>query len=63
MKPFTMLAVAVFAIVATLQLLRVLRGWEVTVNNFNVPLWASLVAGVVALVLAVMLWRENRARG
>jgi hypothetical protein len=63
MKPFTMLAVAVFAIVATLQLLRVLLGWEVTVNNFNVPLWASLVAGVVALVLAVMLWRENRARG
>jgi uncharacterized membrane protein YbhN (UPF0104 family) len=61
MKPFTLLAVVVFAIVATLQLLRVFLGWEITINNFDVPLWPSLVAAVVATLLAVMLWRENRA--
>lgn len=61
MKPFTLIAVIVFALVATLQLVRVMLGWDVSINNFHVPLWASLVAGVVALLLAVMLWRENRA--
>ncbi|HUQ28122.1 MAG TPA: hypothetical protein VM051_05990 [Usitatibacter sp.] len=60
MKPFTLLAVVVFAIVATLQLLRVILGWEVTINHFEVPVWASVVAGAVAALLALMLWRENR---
>jgi len=41
-----------------LQLLRVLSGWEVTVNGVAIPSWASVVAFVVAAALAVMLWRE-----
>ena len=60
MKPFTMLAVAVFAIVSALQLLRVLMGWEVVIGGFAIAAWASLVACAVAAMLAVMLWRENR---
>ncbi len=61
MKPFTMLAVVVFAIVSALQLLRVLMGWDVVVGGFTIPAWGSLIAAVVAALLAVMLWRENRA--
>ena len=58
MKPFTTIAVVVFSLIALLQLLRVLSGWEVTVNGFIIPIWASVIAFMVAVVLAAMLWRE-----
>lgn len=61
MKPFTTIAVAIFSLVALLQLLRVLLGWEVVVNGMHIPLWASLVAFVVAGALAVLVWRENHS--
>ena len=60
MKPFTAIAVVVFLLVALLQLLRVILGWEVTVNGFAIPMWASVIALVVAAALATMLWREAR---
>jgi hypothetical protein len=58
-KPFTLAAVAVFSIVVLVQLLRLLLGWEVTIQGFAVPLWASGVAVVVAAGLAVTVWRER----
>ena len=61
MKPFTTVAIAVFSLVALLQLLRVALGWEVTVNGFVIPVWASVIACIVAATLAFMLWRESRA--
>ena len=60
MKPFTLVAILVFSLVALLQLLRVALGWEVTVNGIFIPLWASVLACVVAAALAFMLWRETR---
>lgn len=59
MKPFTTAAIAVFSIVALLQLLRMFLGWEVTVDGFFIPLWASAIACAIAAVLAFMLWRET----
>ena len=59
-KPFTLLAVLVFAIVAIIHLLRLVFGWEVTINGAAVPLWASVLGIVIAAGLAVMLWRESR---
>ena len=59
-KPFTMLAVLVFALVALVHLLRLVFGWEVTINGLAVPLWASVPGIVIAAGLAVMLWRESR---
>ena len=59
MKPFTTVAVVVFALVALLQLLRVTLGWEVSVGGVIIPYWASLIACVVAATLAFMLWRET----
>ena len=61
MKPFTALAILVFTGVAALQLIRVVMGWEVLVDGFEVPLWASGLAFFVAGGLAIMLWREARA--
>ncbi len=58
MKPFTTIAVVVFSLVALLQVFRVVLGWTVVVNGFSMPIWASVLAAVVAAALAVMLWRE-----
>ena len=58
MKPFTTVAVVVFALVALLQLVRVSMGWVITVNGNTVPLWVSVIVAVFAAVLSVMLRRE-----
>lgn len=59
-KPFTLLAVLVFASVALVHLLRLVFGWEVTINGAAVPLWMSVLGIVIAAGLAVMLRRESR---
>ena len=60
-KPFTLVAVVVFSLVSLLQLLRLLLGWEITINGIAIPLWASGVAFVAAAALAAMVWREQRS--
>ena len=57
-KPFTLIAIGLLSLIAVLQLLRFILGWEVQVNGLSIPVWASLIAFVVAGGLAVMLWRE-----
>lgn len=61
MKPFTNIAVVVFALVALLQLLRVALGWDVTINGILIPSWASVIACVVAATLAFKVRHEMRA--
>ncbi len=58
MKPFSAIAGVVLAIVALVQLLRLVMGWSVVVNGISIPLWASAVACVIAAGLAAMVWRE-----
>jgi len=58
-KPFTIIAVVLFSLIALLQLLRFILAWEVTVNGVTVPVWASGIAFVIATGLAVMVWRET----
>jgi len=60
MKPFTSLAIVVFALVAVLQLTRFLEAWPVTIDGIDIPLWVSPIAAVVAAGLAFLLWRERR---
>ena len=60
-KPFTLVAVVVFSLVSLLQLLRLLLGWDITINGITIPLWASGVVFVVAAGLAAMVWRERRS--
>jgi hypothetical protein len=59
-KPFTVIAIVIFSLIALLQVLRFILGWEVTVNGMRVPVWASAIASVIAAALAVMVWRETR---
>ena len=60
MKPFSTVAAVVFALVAVIQLVRFVLGWEVVVNGLSIPLWASAIAFVVATGLAATVWREAR---
>lgn len=60
MKPFTLIAIVVFLLIAIMQLTRVILGWEVSVNGVPIPVWVSGIAFVIAGGLAVMLWRESR---
>ena len=60
MKPFTMIAVVVFSLIALMQLLRFFLRWEITVNGVIVPVWVSGIAFVIVGGLAVMLWRDMR---
>ena len=60
MKPFTAITVVLLALIAVVQLLRFVLGWEVTVNRLMVPVWPSGIAFVIAAGLAFMVWREAR---
>jgi hypothetical protein len=59
MKPFTRIAVVTLWLIALLQLLRFIAGWEVTLNGAPVPLWLSGLVAAIAAGLAVMVWRER----
>jgi hypothetical protein len=60
MKPFTKLAVVIFALIALVHLYRLIRPFEVVVKGMVVPQWISLAGLIVAGGLALMLWREAR---
>ena len=60
MKPFTTIAVVIFAIIAVAHLYRLVRPFEVVVAGNAVPQWVSFPALLVAGLLAAMLWRESR---
>jgi hypothetical protein len=51
-RSYSRVAAIVFAVIAALQLVRALSGWELTLNGAAIPLWASWLASVVAGALA-----------
>jgi hypothetical protein len=60
MKPFTTIAVIVFTLIAFIHLIRLFFGWEVTISGMIVPIWISAPGFLIALGLALMMWRESR---
>jgi len=58
-KPFTLIAIIVFTLLAFAHLLRLLLGWEVILAGLAVPMWISMLGLVIAGGLAAMLWRET----
>jgi len=59
-KTFCTLAATIFALIALLQLIRIVMGWSVTLNGVDVPLWASWIAVIVAGVLSFVGFRAAR---
>lgn len=60
MKPFTLIAVVIFAIVALVHAWRLVAGWSVVIADVSIPMWVSIVGAIVAALLAVMVAREAR---
>ncbi len=58
MKPFTIIAIVILALVSIMHLLRLIEGWEVIVNDTVIPMWLSGAAFPIAAGLAFLLWRE-----
>jgi hypothetical protein len=50
---YSRLAAIIFAVIALVQLLRVLFAWEVTLNGVAIPLFAS---GIACFFAAAMAW-------
>jgi hypothetical protein len=48
----------VFAVVAIVQLARIVMGWPVQVDLFTVPVWFSVIAFLVTGGLAVWAFRS-----
>ena len=57
MKP-TKIVALVLALMAVFPLLRIVLGWEITLNGSPVPMWMSFAAFLLLAGLSVMLWRE-----
>jgi hypothetical protein len=56
-RTFCTLAAAIFALIALLQLVRIVMGWSVTLNGVDVPFWASWIAVIVAGALSAVGFR------
>ncbi|MCP3462633.1 hypothetical protein [Bradyrhizobium sp. CCGUVB23] len=56
-RAFCTLAAAIFALIALLQLIRIVMGWSVTLNGVDVPFWASWIAVTVAGALSFVGFR------
>jgi hypothetical protein len=59
MKPFATATAIILALVAIVHVVRLLVGWSVSVNGIDIPMWASVIAVVVAGGLAAGLWKES----
>ena len=53
-RSYSALAATVFAIVAVLQFIRALNGWPIVIGSVDIPVGASWVAFLGALLLAVL---------
>ena len=60
MKTGSKIAIIVFSIVATAHLLRLLYNVDVTVGNWAVPQWVSVLAVAGPGLIAWMLWKESK---
>jgi Na+/proline symporter len=62
MKPFTFIAILIFALVAVLHFLRFIFNWEIIINGAYLPRWISVFAIILPAFLAFMLWREMKKK-
>ena len=62
MRRYVLVSGIFFTVLTCVQLLRLILRWPVTVAGASVPLWASVIAAVIAGGLAIWSFRVS-ARG
>ena len=60
MKPFSSIAVFIFALIGLGHFVRAITSTDFVIGSVVIPVWVSWPAAVIAFVLAVMLWRETK---
>ena len=60
MRRYELVSGAFFSLLALVQLTRVVLGWPVQVAAVTVPVWASVLASLVAGSFAVWAFRSSR---
>lgn len=63
MKPAALLTSIFLFVITIVHLVRVAVGVRVTVGDYVVPMWASVVAAVIVGGLGIWLWREQSGGG
>lgn len=60
MKTGTLLAIGVLDLVAMAHLLRLLMSTEITIENWQVPMWVSVAGIIIPAAIAFLLLIESR---
>ncbi|MCX5827563.1 MAG: hypothetical protein NTV58_06130 [Deltaproteobacteria bacterium] len=60
MKSVTTIVVIILVGMSIAHLVRIIFQVEIIAAGFHTPLWLSIFGFIVPLVLALLLWRENR---
>lgn len=60
MKPATTIVTILLVGISAAHLLRLLFQVEIIVGGFHMPVWLSIFGFIIPLVLALLLWRENK---
>lgn len=50
---YTTITGFIFAVIAALHILRLVFRWDAQIGGWHAPVWFSIVAGVLALYLAI----------
>ncbi len=59
MRRYELISGILFTLVALAQLTRVVLGWQLQVDGFNVPIWLSGVAFLITGSLAIWAFRSG----
>ena len=59
-KPFTLIAAAIFALMAVIHVIRLVTHFQVILGSHVLPGWISLLGVAIPAVLAWGLFREAR---
>ena len=51
-------AAVVFTIATIIHFLRLIKGWQLVIGTWSVPIWASVIGVLLAGTLAVGLWKQ-----
>ena len=61
-RTYAVVSSIIFVLVALLQLLRLVMQWDVVIDGWHLPLWASLIAFLVAGFLSFAGFRLFQAQ-
>ena len=60
LKPFTLIAVAIFALMALVHIYRIATDFQIVVGTHTLPMAVSYIGLVVTAIMSVMLYAESQ---